>query len=263
VIRFGAFLAACAAILGAAPTSRPKAAATVVPSGWLYGNRIALTVSSRGGADSITYTFAIARNGDMRIQTEARSNGAESSGELLLISGRFLATRGADLPKGYEIDTVDAAALAWQIAGQLLERGAPGDPGSLRGPVRIQVVESRAPLHVSTTSADASYPPPWTARGHANPLGGGRVYFEIIFDCRSPVPPAEATEMKYSGTWERSAAPPEIDDVMSLAGWKVFTLGTIRRKDVSGEILDFGATPLAGAYATVGDLRRSAARPKK
>jgi hypothetical protein len=258
---FGAVLAltAIARISSAETTARPAAAPTPSPRSWLQGNRVRLTVVEHGGAKSVTYTFAIAPGGDMRIGIEEREGGTDTSRELLLISGRFLAVRGAKLPPGYEIDALDAAALSWQLAGRLLTTAAPGDPSNLRAPVRIALSESRAPISVSTNSAEETFPPPWSARGRVNPIGDGRIDFDFAFSFHSSVPPSEAMEVHYSGRWENASPALAIEDGTSLSGWSVYVLGSRRRNEKGqGEMVDFGATPVKSAYGTVGDLRRLA-----
>jgi hypothetical protein len=254
--------AAVAASLLAAAPARPTPKPS--PSGWLDGNRIRLTVSPKVGGAAVTYGFTIAANGDMRIEVEDRSGKEGASGEMLLVSSRFLATRGLKLPKDYEVDALDAAALSWQLAARLLERGAPGDPGRAARTVRISVVEREKPLTVGTTSGEETFPPPWSVEGRASPLGDGRVYFEIVFASRTSAPPPSPTEvaMRYSGTWERLSPAPAIPDGTSLSGWTLYALGQYRRKTSQGSIIDYGATPVAERYATVGDLRRAAAAGK-
>jgi hypothetical protein len=250
-------------LLTAAPKPA-KPAKPAKPIGWLDGNRVRLTVSPKLGGTEITYGLTVAGNGDLRIEIEDRSGKEGASGEMLLVSSRFLATRGLKLPKDYEVDVLDAAALSWQLAARLLERGAPGDPGKAARSVRIAVVERQTPLTVSTTSGQETFPPPWSVEGRASPLGGGRVFFEMTFASRTSAPPPNPTEvaMRYSGTWERVSPAPEIADSTSLSGWKLYALGQYRRKTSQGPITDYGATPVAGPYATVGELRRAAAAGK-
>jgi hypothetical protein len=201
----------------------------------------------------------------VRIEIQDPSKKPGSSGELLLVSGRFLASRGIVLAKGYEIDQLDAAVLSWQLVGLLLDRGAPGDPATIDRPVRIQVVERREALRISTTSGEQSFPPPWTAAGRAYPLGTGRIFFEVSFHSKTlPLPggSSDPTAMRYSGSWERVSPPPEILDSARLDGWTLYALGPYRRSTSRGSFLDYGATPVAEHYSTVGDLRRAAAEKK-
>jgi hypothetical protein len=233
-----------------------------VPS-WTAGNRITLKLSSQNAPESITYGFLITPKGDMRIGVDQQPAKAGSSGTILLISGRALATRDVRLEPGYEIDTVDGAGLAWQLASQLLERGAPGDPRNLTKAAEIDVLETEKPLHVGTTTASGSYPPPWTAKGMAKPLGAGRVAFDIVFGFQSPGTPPKPYEVRYQGTWECAEPPPAIEDALSLKGWVIYSLGYIRRSDAGGQILDYGASPTGDRYATVGDLRKAIAKKEK
>lgn len=274
--------AACAGVVAAlAPPvvraespvpARARPAGAHPPETWLSGNRIRLTAAAKDDPKSITYSFTVAGNGDLKIEIEDRSGSIPSSGEMLLVSNRFLGVRGLSLARDYEIDALDAAALSWQLVARLLERGAPGDPKKVSRAARVSVVERQAPLTVSTTSGEETFPPPWEAQGRVNPLGDGRVFFELIFASRttprvpatprSPAPPMGTAEMRYSGTWERTSPPPEIRDSASLAGWTIFALGNYKRKTSQGSIVDYGATPVAERYGTVGDLRRAAVAGK-
>lgn len=258
---FGALcaLTVVARIASAGASARPASAPTPPPRGWLQGNRVRLTVVEHGGAKTVTYVFAIAPGGDMRIGVEEREGSTETSREMLLISGRFLAIRGAKLSAGYEIDSLDAASLSWQLAGRLLTSAVPGDPGTLRAPARIALTESRAPISVSTNSAEETFQPPWSARGRVNPIGDGRVDFDFAFSFHTSVPPSEAMEVRYSGRWESSSPVPAIEDGTSLGGWSLYFLGPRRLQGKGqGEMVEFGATPVKTPYGTVGDLRRLA-----
>lgn len=240
-----------------------SSASSAASPGWLDGNRIRLTVAPKGEGRSVTYGYTVSPGGDVRIEVEDRTGETEKSGEMLLVASRFLAARGFDLPRGYEIDTLDTAVLSWQLAGRILDRGAPGDPARMAGPVRIDALERRTPLSVSTTSAEETFAPPWSVRGGAHPLGGGRVFFDVTFAARTTAPPAPgAAEVRYSGTWEKLVRPVPLPDETSLSGWKVYALGPFRRKTSQGAIVDYGATPVAENYSTLGDLRRAAAAGK-
>ncbi len=206
----------------------------------------------------MTYSFSIDPGGDMRIGIEERDGNSQTSRELLLIAGRFLAVRGAKIPAGYEIDILDAAALSWQVAAQLLARASPGDPGSLSAPIRISLAESRTAISVSTNSAEETFPPPWTARGRINPVGDRRLDFDFIFSYHTTVPPSEPMEVRYSGRWEYATPPPVIGNDSSLSGWSVFSLGTRKRREKGEDMVDFSASPGKTVYGTVGELRRAA-----
>lgn len=232
-------------------------------SSWSGGNRITLKVSAPGDADSLAYGLLIAANGDTQINIDTHSAKGATSGVILLISGRAMATQGLKLEPGYEIDMVDAAGISWQLASQLLERGFASDPRSLKQPVQIDIVEKELSINVGTSSASATYPPPWTARGRVQPAGRGRVAFDIVFGLRAPGPPPRQFEFRYSGTWEQAQPPPLIDDTKSLKNWTIHWIGPTHRSDAGGQILDYGATPTHEKYATVGDLRKAVARAEK
>ena len=168
------------------------------------------------------------------------------------------------LPHDTEVDVLDAAALSWQLAAKLLERGMPGDPAKAARSTSIAIGEPASPLAVTTTSGAATFPPPWSARGRASPLGGGRVYFELLFSSKQPdgAPAKGDVAMRYSGTWERMSPPPAISDSTSLTGWRLYTLGMVRRRTSRGELMDYGATPVSERFDTVGDLRRASAAGK-
>jgi hypothetical protein len=199
----------------------------------------------------------------MQIDIDENAPSEKESGTILLISGRAMATRGLKLEPGYEIDIVDGAGLSWHLASQVLERGVTGDPRNLKKPVQIDVLETKDPISVSTTSASGSYPPPWSAKGTVNPLGGGRVTFDVAFGFKSPETPPRPVEFKYSGTWEMVQPPPIIEDAKSLRGWIIHLIGPIHRSDAGGQIFDYGASPTQDRYATVGELRKALAKPAK
>jgi hypothetical protein len=243
--------------------SEAQASPGTAAASWLAGNRINLKVASRDDPGSVTYGFLMATNGDMQIDISEHPAKESSSGTILLISGRVMATQGMKLEPGYEIDSVDGAGLSWQLASQLLERGAPGDPRSLKQPVQIDILEKKDSISVGTTSASGSYPPPWTAKGTVKPVGVGRVAFEVVFGFRDPGSPQRTFELRYSGTWEQAQPPPQIEDSRSLKNWTIHWIGPTRRSDAGGQILDYGASPTQDRYATVADLRKAISKADK
>jgi len=256
-------LLATLGVLYVSRISEAQPSPAVAPSSWVAGNRISLTVASLDEPGSVTYGFLIAANGDMQIDITEHGAKENSSGTILLISGRVMATQGLRLEPGYEIDTVDGAGLSWQLASRLLERGAPGDPRRLKQPVQIDILEKKDSISVGTTSASGSYPPPWTAKGTVKPAGLGGARFDVAFGFRDPGAPQRTFELRYSGTWEQEQPPPQIDDSRSLKNWTIHWIGPTHRSDAGGQILDYGASPTQDRYATVGDLRKAISKADK
>jgi hypothetical protein len=51
----------------------------------------------------------------------------------------------------------------------------------------------------------------------------------------------------------------KVDDAMQLAGWDIFKIGPKIHKDGTGTTIDWGATPAAGEYKLVSDVRKKIA----
>jgi hypothetical protein len=214
---------------------------------WTRMNAASVTTRANGSADSMTCDMIFTPQQDTRIDVTIAQDGKTSKGTLMLVSGILVAK---DLPPaaGSAMDLLDGCGITLQLANALLAHGSVVPPLSIRGRKEFDVTEEKTPLHVATTTAETTIPVPWSVKGWAESGTVGAVGFDIVQSM-----PGTPDSMRITGTWEVRADPPEFPDATSIAGWKVFKIGT---REGGG----YGATP-AGPFANLGQLRSAA--PKK
>lgn len=223
---------------------------------WFEGNHVTVQVSAAGEQHSTHYELWISESEDVRVE-ESDSAGKTLS-SILLVGGRFLATRGIDSKPGMEIDALDLPVLTWQIAVQLLERAFPGGPAKSFPPEEVTVVEPKEGIEVWTTSAGGEYGAPWKLRAKASRSNAGRISYQLNFSYTDSETGKPAPPVVLAGIWEHLSSNPEVPASTSLKGWKVFSLGPTQRQEGSSHILDYGASSVTDRAQTVGDLKKLA-----
>jgi hypothetical protein len=209
---------------------------------WFQMTRIEVRSSARGVSSSMS--IVIASNGDFLLRTE--------SGEMMVVGGRILLAKNVEMSAGAEIDALDAPVLDMRLAITLLEKGVPSGPASVRAQQPVSVSESAEPLEVSTSSASAQFPAPWSLHGMVTRVDATHLSFKLKFDF------AQATQpLIISGTWERGT-PLTFPDSLSTSDWRAFKLGPYEQKDAHGTMLDYGAQELPKRLPTLGDARAAA-----
>jgi hypothetical protein len=185
-----------------------------------------------------------ASNGDFLLKTE--------SGEMMVVGGQILLAKNVEMAPGAEIDALDAPAIEMRLAMMLLEKGVPAGPASVRAQQPVNVSESTEPLEVSTPSASAQYPAPWSLHGMVTRVDATHLEYKLTFDFDQAAQP-----LIISGTWERGT-PPNFPDSLRTSDWRAFKLGPYEKKAAHGTILDYGAQELPKRFSTLGDARAAA-----
>jgi hypothetical protein len=230
---------------------------------WIQGNHVVIQLLSAEQKDSARYELWVSGPGDIRVEEQStETNGKKTSGSILLIGGRFLATKGIELHPGMEIDVMDIPALNWQLTAQLLEHVYPGGPAASLPINEIKKTETAKGLEVGTMSAGGEYGAPWTVAAKLSRDASGLVNYQLNFQFMDPETSKLSAPMKISGTWEHQMPKPEVPDSMSLAGWKILSIGPTSRKQGNSQILDYGASSSGIKAQSVGEVRRLAAEQK-
>jgi hypothetical protein len=145
-----------------------------------------------------------------------------------------------------------------QLALRVLERAAPGGPGSVKGDTKIELSEPEQPIKVTGVGADGEFFSPWSARGILGPVADGQIRFELVFDSASRGgTPAYRTSI--AGIWQDASPPLQLPDAMALRGWRVFQLRPAVR--AAGAVNAVGlATSAPMAFPNLGEVRRRVAQ---
>jgi hypothetical protein len=225
-------------------------------SGWFDGDKVRVNLKSKEADTDLTYTAEVNEEGDARFEITGREGGKKVAGIILVIGRRAMCTTGLELEKGAEIDALDAAKLAVQMALSLLSKAFPKGSASVRTQTSIELVQRMDAIVMETQSARGELPTPWSLRGSANRVGSQIVGFHL--SCSYPMDEGgnKKETLELSGTWEISSASLLLSDDLQLRGWQIYSLGPVTSRTTQGTIYDYGALRM-NDFANLGELRRA------
>ena len=226
---------------------------------WFKMNFASIRESQPDKPGWTSYVFEVTPASDMRIEITSFEEGKKSEGTLMLVSGVLLC-KDLPLEQGYEIDSIDGPALTLQLVNKLLAFGAGKAPSELTGHLSVDLTEKTTPIHVSTTSAEGTYPVPWSLVGSIEAVSPNSVSFDLTHTGRIET---HEEKVRYVGRWENRSKPPELPDSLPLVGWKTFFLGPMKRSDSRGTIIDYSSRASEESYATLGALREAVKKSRE
>ncbi|HEY2397187.1 MAG TPA: hypothetical protein VGH81_14585 [Rudaea sp.] len=229
-----------------------------VTAAWFKVNHAIIEMSEPGSRDKQTYSFDLAKNGDLRLMSTTTTQAKVTQGALMLISGALL-IRDLSVTRGEEIDAIDAPAIVLQLTNKLLAEATKKTPEKLKGKYVVDVKEEFRPICAATMSAEAEYLAPWSIAGDVEATAPGVLDYRLTHSFSAE---GETHKILYTGQWKQSATPVTFDDAVSIEGWHVYRLGPIRRQQGTSTILDYGASIDSATYKTVGELRKAMAAAK-
>ncbi|MBT8048078.1 MAG: hypothetical protein HKN57_01620 [Xanthomonadales bacterium] len=119
--------------------------------------------------------------GDLLVRAELNMPGDTEKGEILLIGGKAVLTRGFIHHKEEAAASLDAAALMMQLALRLLERSAPAGPTQIDGSADVDVLDEINHIYLDTGSAEGGFQAPWSVGGKITEAGDTRRKFDLNF----------------------------------------------------------------------------------
>jgi len=205
------------------------------------------------------------RNGadpaDVVVDLDTPAAKGRTKGNLMLVGGQAIATKGFTPEKGYEVDPLDVAVLNLKVLTRLLDAAAPGGPASVKGKVAVNAGDEKTPIYVSTPTANATFRAPWKLKGTVERVDAGTIAFRLEIDVAAGDKPGERVKWSYSGQAGGDPRGRVLEGATSLAGWTVYSIGPPKSdKPQSHTTLRFAATPLPGPFATLKDLRAALAK---
>lgn len=102
-------------------------------------------------------------------------------GDILLVKGRAVLTRGFGQHSDQAAASLDAAALMMQLALRLLERSEPGGPSRITKPTEVEVLDEINHIHLDTGSAEGGFQAPWSIAGKISAPGQTQRKFDLNF----------------------------------------------------------------------------------
>ncbi len=175
---------------------------------------------------------------DVRIDADYPAPGGRQRGTILLVGGRALLSRGLDLPRGMEVNAVDAPVMAMKLVIVVLAHAVPVAPETIGKERAIRLREEKVGLRFSTPTAAGVLLPPWTVEGKLGKAANG----DIVYDLHVAGGTADGyarkgppIDTRFTGRFS-NVRTPILDDTMALASWTVYgtydtemrTIGDVR-----------------------------------
>lgn len=232
------------------------------PTAWNTFNAIQLKLTMPGKADYQLWRGIFDdKSNDIQIDVETSDGRRTSKGKILLFDSRVMAIRGPITEAGYESAALDAAVLQMRLVVRLLGETLPDGPVAVNGERRIHIKKEKTGIQFATAGAQGFIAPPWEVMGEIKRLAPDDFSFDLSLTAASAGHAAENTGgyvANFTGRLSKVASA-KIDDGMLLKGWDVFALGPKIRKYGNETMIDYGATPAAGDYKMVSDIRNKIA----
>ena len=227
---------------------------------WFNGDKVRVNVKCKATNTDLTYLAEVNDSGDGRFEITGQDAGRKVSGVIIVIGRRAMCTRGLEMEKGAEIDALDAAKMAVQMALGFLSKAFPEGSASVGTSAAVELVGRMDPITMKTQSASGELPTPWSLKGTANHIATQAVGFQLSCSYPTGAGAAQTEKLELSGTWEISSTSLVLSDDIQLRGWQIYTLGPITSRTSEGTIYDYGAVRMRD-FATLGDLRRALPAP--
>jgi hypothetical protein len=223
---------------------------------WFAASEMRVDGNIAGQPEHYRYRFQLATNHDMRVEADYDHDGKPAHGTMVLVGG-WLAVKDLPLIKDQEIDTIDGAVITYQMAARLLSLAATTTPDKVAKAIDVNLSEPAKGFSVSTASADMTIPAPWNLRGKIQPGDHG-----IDFDLDLSADLGHKVQhFQYRGSWIHAKPMASLPGSFSLAGWRVFHLGPVKRVHDKSVDYDYGADEITGGVADVNALRNKAREP--
>jgi len=241
------------AAAGATPSADELAMA------WFGASELTVDGSIAGKPEHYRYRFQLATNHDLRVEADYDHEGKPAHGTMMLVGG-MLAVKDLPLTKDQEIDAIDGAVITYQMTARLLSLGAGTTPDKVAKPIELKVAEPEKGFTVSTASADMTIPAPWNLSGKIEPGADHSLSFDLDLSADFG---QGARHFQYRGKWLHAQPMASLPGSYSLAGWRVFRLGPVKRVHEKSVDYDYGADEIKGGVADVNALRSKATEPVK
>lgn len=147
-----------------------------------------MNVDFGGTGYHASYHFHRCDCGDLLMQVEQASPDSTEAGDLLMIDGQTLLSRGFDGQGNNIAPLVQAPLLMLQLTGALLNRTQPKGPYVVEDKQQWDAEELKIDFSLNTGFATGTFAAPWSVIGTGWNTADGHRRFEMVFKFVSPAP---------------------------------------------------------------------------
>lgn len=163
--------------------STPAAAESLPPeTRWADPSSVELDIEFPGEGYHAAWDLYRCDCGDLLVRAELSVPGVVETGDILLVEGKAVLSRGFGEYKDEAADSLDAAALMMQLALRLLERAEPAGPSKIEGTADVDLTDEINHINLDTGAAEGGFRAPWRVRGNISEAGDTRRKFDLGFD---------------------------------------------------------------------------------
>ena len=170
--------------------------------------------------------------GDLRVEVEQVAPDGMLTGELLVINGQVLLSRGF-AQQGVDIEPlVQAPSLMLQLAFAILNRSQPMGPHWVNEKQAWDFKEHKQNFELDTGLATGIFGAPWSVKGSGWKTGSGNRRFEILFKFSNPIPgkPDNTDSITFSGDLDFRKQGFPYPESTILDGWRLQWLSLNERE---------------------------------
>jgi hypothetical protein len=187
---------------------------------WADPSSVQLNIEFPGNGYHANWELFRCSCGDLLVRAELALPGEVESGELLLVGGRAVLTKGFGAYKAEAAASLDAAALMMQLALRLLERSEPGGPAKIKTPLKVDLLDEVNQIHLDTGYAEGGFQAPWSVAGTISAKGDTIRKFDLSFTFSTGAPGAvEQGTMKIYGNAEFAAVDFPVPGSSPIGEW--------------------------------------------
>lgn len=196
---------------------------------WREAVKTDLDVDFAGSGFHARWQFHRCHCGDLLVQVEQIAPDGILTGELLLVGGQILLSRGFD-GQGADITSLmQAPVLMLQLANAMLNRVQPRGPFAVDARQTWGEEELKRDFSLNTGFANGTFAAPWNVKGSGWKADPGHRRFEMFFQFSNPTPdnPDDTGSITFSGDldFRKQGFPYPESKIMS--GWRIqrFAMG--------------------------------------
>jgi len=182
-----------------------------------------LDVDFGGTGFHARWRFQRCECGDLQVMVEQVAPDDILTGELLMVDGQVLLSKGFE-QQGTDIEPlIQAPSLMLQLAYELLNKSQPKGPAAVQRKQRWDENEKTRDFHLDTGLATGAFAAPWEVTGFGWKAGGDNIRFEMTFQFTSSAPgqAVETSSITFSGNLDFGKKEFPYTETTSLEGWRV------------------------------------------
>lgn len=187
---------------------------------WADPSHVQLDIEFPGDGYHANWELFRCDCGDLLVRSELNVPGDVETGDLVLVGGQAVLTRGFGKHKADAASSLDAAALMMQLALRLLERSVPAGPVSVTETTAVDLVDKINHIHLDTGAAEGGFPAPWMLTGEIAPVGPTQRKFDLHFKFTAGAPgETQQAEMRLSGLAEYAETEFPVTGSSAISDW--------------------------------------------